>query len=100
MIERTKISKALHGVRGRAPVDLQALEELLVRFSHLVVEQRWIKELDINPLLASPAGLCALDARIVLHDADVTEDKLPKLAIRPYPSQYVENWTMKDGTPR
>ena len=41
-----------------------------MRFSDLVVEQPWIKELDINPLLASPDGLLALDARVVLHDAD------------------------------
>ena len=52
-----------------APVDMAALEELLVRFSELVVEHPWIKELDINPLLASPERLLALDARVVLHDA-------------------------------
>ena len=46
--------RGAEGVRGRAPVDLAALEQLLVRFSQLVVEQRWIKEIDINPLLASP----------------------------------------------
>ena len=39
------------------------LEQILVRFSQLVVEQRWIKEIDINPLLASADGLLALDAR-------------------------------------
>ena len=54
MMEQTKIYKALKGVRGRKPVDLAALEQLLVRFSALVAEQRWIKEIDINPLLASP----------------------------------------------
>ena len=54
MMEQTQIYKALKGVRGRKPVDLAALEQLLVRFSQLVAEQRWIKELDINPLLASP----------------------------------------------
>ena len=54
MMEQTKIYDALQGVRGRKPVDLEALERLLVRFSQLVVEQRWIKEIDINPLLASP----------------------------------------------
>ncbi len=52
MIERTTIYKALKGVRGRKPVDLPALEQLMVRFAQLVVEQRWIKEIDINPLLA------------------------------------------------
>ncbi len=62
MMERTKIYTALKGVRGRAPVDLPGLEQLLVAFSRLVVEQPWIKELDINPLMASPERLLALDA--------------------------------------
>jgi acetyltransferase len=97
MMEQTKIYTALQGVRGRSPVDLAALEQLLVRFSQLVVEQRWIKEIDINPLLASPDRLIALDARVVLHPPELTEDKLPYSAIRPYPIQYVSDWTMKDG---
>ncbi|MEB3216312.1 MAG: GNAT family N-acetyltransferase, partial [Nostocales cyanobacterium 94392] len=105
MMEHTKIYKALQGVRGRQSVDMAALEQLLVAFSQLVVEQRWIKEIDINPLLAIPptslnaGGLIALDARIVLHAQEVTEEQLPELAIRPYPSQYVGQWTMKNGTP-
>lgn len=98
MMEQTKIYKALQGVRGRAPVDLRGLEKLLVRFSQLIVEQRWIKELDINPLLASHDRLLALDARVVLHEPDVTEDQLPRLAIRPYPTRYVESWQLRDGT--
>jgi acetyltransferase len=98
MMEQTRIYKALQGVRGRRPVDIVALEKLMVQFSYLVVEQRWIKEIDINPLMASPDRLLALDARVVLHGPEVTEDKLPKLAIRPYPSQYVSPFTMKDGT--
>jgi len=96
MIERTKIYTALKGVRGRKPVDMDALEKLLVRFSHLVVEQPWIKELDINPLIASPDGLMALDGRVVLHNVK-DESALPKLAIRPYPNQYVTSWTTKKG---
>jgi acetyltransferase len=43
MMEQTLIYKALQGVRGRAAVNLAELELLLVRFSQLVVEQRWIK---------------------------------------------------------
>lgn len=99
MMEQTRVYTALKGVRGRKSVDLDALEALLVRFSQLVVEQRWIKEIDINPLLASPERLVALDARIVLHDLDVTEDKLPRLSIRPYPTDYITQWTAKDGSP-
>ncbi len=98
MMERTKIYTALKGVRGRDPVDLAALERLLVRFAQLITEQRWIKELDINPLVASPEKLIALDARVVLYDKNTKEEQLPKLAIRPYPIQYVGTWTAKDRT--
>lgn len=98
MMEQTKIFEALQGVRGRDPVDLDALASLLVRFSHLVVEQPWIKEIDINPLLASPERLLALDARIVLHDPETKIEELPKLAIRPYPTRYIEPWTLPNGT--
>ncbi len=97
MMEQTNIFKALKGVRGRKPVDLAALENLLVRFSQLVVEQPWIKEIDINPLLASPERLLALDARVVLHGLEMTEDKLPTPAVRPYPIHLVSEWKMKDG---
>lgn len=97
MMESTRIYTALQGVRGRPPVDIVALERLMVRFSQLVVEQPWIKEIDINPLLASDERLLALDARVVLHGADMTEDKLPHPAIRPYPTQYVESWVSKQG---
>ena len=99
MMERTRIVEALKGVRGRAPVDLGAVERLLVRFSRLVVEQPWIRELDINPLLASPERLVALDARVVLHDPETEEEELPRTAIRPYPNRYVSRAEMKDGTP-
>ena len=97
MIERTKIFEALKGVRGRLPVDIAAVEQLLVHFSQLVAEQSWIKELDINPLLASHEGLLALDARVLIQEAK-DESGLPRLAIRPYPSQYAAPWTTKDGT--
>ncbi len=96
LMERTKVFKALQGVRGRKPVDLAELAKLLVRFSYLVAGQPWIKEIDINPLLASPEGLLALDARVALHPLTVTEP--PRLALRPYPVQYVQPWQFPDGT--
>lgn len=97
MMESTKIYHALKGVRGRAAVDMVALENLLVRFSELVVENPRIKEIDINPLLASPDRLLALDARIVLHEASVTDEHLPQSAIRPYPEHLVSTWKLKNG---
>jgi acetyltransferase len=97
LMEQTKIFTALKGVRGRKPVDIEALEELLVRFSQLLVEQPWIKEIDINPLLASSERLLALDARVVVYGPEVKAEELPEPAIRPYPVKLVSTWKMKDG---
>jgi acetyltransferase len=98
LMEQTHIFATFQGVRGRPPIDLEALEHLLVRFSYLVAEQRRIKEIDVNPLFLSPERLLALDARVVLHSPEMSEQDLPKLAIRPYPLQYVQPWTLRDGT--
>ena len=99
MMERTKIYTALKGVRGRKATNIAALEQLLVRFSQLVVEQPWIAEIDINPLLVSSERIFALDGRVVLHDPKTPEDKLPHSAIRPYPNQYATPWRMKNKAP-
>ncbi|OJU81471.1 MAG: hypothetical protein BGO10_06520 [Chlamydia sp. 32-24] len=65
------------------------LEKILINFSQMIVENPWIKECDINPLLASADGIIALDARIVLHPLDTPKNKLPLPALRPYPVEYV-----------
>jgi acetyltransferase len=95
LMKRTKIFTALGGVRGRRGVDLAALENILVRFSELVLENPAIQEIDINPLLASPSGILALDARVILHASGAAA--LPRPAIRPYPSQYVKPWEFAGG---
>jgi acetyltransferase len=98
MMEQTRVWRALKGVRGMNPIDTAALEALLVRFSQLVVEQPWIAEIDINPFVVSPEGMMALDARVVVHGPEVSEKDLQRPAVRPYPTQYVSPWNMKDGT--
>lgn len=75
LMQRTSIYSALKGIRGRKPVDLAALESVLVNFTRLAVEQPRIQEIDINPLLASPERLIALDARIILHKRDANPAK-------------------------
>jgi len=95
MMEQTRIYKALQGVRGRSAIDLVKLEQLLVRFSQLIVEQPQISEIDINPLLVSPEGAIALDARVVLQ---TTENPISP-AIRPYPTQYVQKWSTEGDRP-
>ena len=97
-MEQTQIFKALQGVRGRKPVDLNRLERLLVRFSQLVLDLPMVQEIDINPLLVSSEGLLALDARVVLFPESTDLATIPKPTIRAYPSNYVEPVTLKDGT--
>ena len=58
MMEQTRIYQALRGVRGRKPVDLAALEQLLVRFSQLVVEQP-LDQRDRHQPAAGDAGVAA-----------------------------------------
>jgi acetyltransferase len=90
LMERTQIYSALKkGFRGRGAIDLGALEELLVRFSQLVIEQRRIKEIDINPLLVSSNQIIALDARVLLHEPHIGDRDLPRSTIRPYPIEYI-----------
>ena len=66
-VEQTRIAKVLHGVRGQPAADLVALDDTLVKFARLVQHERRIVELDINPLLATPDGIIALDARVVVR---------------------------------
>lgn len=66
-VEQTRIAKVLHGVRGQPAVNLAALDDTLVKFARLVQHERRIIELDINPLLATPEGIIALDARVVVR---------------------------------
>lgn len=90
-IESTKICKALKGIRGKKPCDLDLLSQTLVRFSELIIELPEIKELDINPLFATPDGITALDARVVLEKKGCPPVSIS--AIRPYPREY----TFVDG---
>jgi len=97
LMEGTRICQALKGARGNKAVDPGKLEELLVRFSELVIENPRIADIEINPLLAGPNVMVALDARVVLHPASVSDADLPRPAIRPYPSQYISQWQAPDG---
>jgi acetyltransferase len=102
LMEQTRVYEALQGVRGAPPADLAALERLLVRLSQLVLEQPAIREIDINPLLVLPGDprrpLVALDARILIQPLAGEGCSLPRPAIRPYPSEYVRPWKLRDGT--
>jgi acetyltransferase len=94
MMERTAVYQAM---RNAATIDLTALENLLVRFSYVVVQQQWIKTMTINPLVITQDGPLVFKARIELYGLDVSEKELPRLAVRPYPTQYVEVFVNREG---
>jgi acetyltransferase len=98
-MERTRIHEALKGVRGQRGVALAQLETLLVRFSQLIVDFLEIAEIDINPLLATPERVLALDARVLLGPPLTPGNaERPRLAIHPYPNQFISRYRLEDGT--
>lgn len=102
IVEETKIYKALSkGLRDKPPINLKSLEEIMVRFSNMVIDFPEISEIDLNPLVVSrDGGIESLDARIILDTSFVASEReqCPHLVIAPYPRKYVTRWTMKDGT--
>lgn len=74
-----------------------ALEKVLVRLSELVAQERWIATIRLDSLWASEAGLTAVQPAITLYPPETVETDLPRLAIRPYPVQYAQPFTSKQG---
>ena len=68
MIEEIKGYKLLKGYRGQAPVKISALEDILLAVSDFVENNPEIKEMDLNPVIASGNGAIAVDARVVLEE--------------------------------
>jgi acetyltransferase len=100
MLKSLKSWPLLQGYRGKPPVNIDRLIEILMRFSYLVADYPKIKELDINPLLVTPEDVIALDARVILDPDLVSRSVRPfsHLAIRPYPEEYVAQRELEDET--
>jgi len=64
MIRSLKGYKIIKGTRGQASIDEEQYAEIIVRLSTLLRFAPEIKEMDINPLLATAKGIIAVDARI------------------------------------
>jgi len=66
LIKSVRSFKLLDGYRGRAPADINALRDVILRVSLMSVQVPEIRELDLNPVMALPAGHgCRIvDARI------------------------------------
>ncbi|TCV89024.1 bifunctional acetate--CoA ligase family protein/GNAT family N-acetyltransferase [Sulfurirhabdus autotrophica] len=98
MIRKTHISKLLGAFRHMPPIDMAALESVLLRVSEMVCELPWIKEMDINPLIVDEGGAYAVDARIVVDFPPSSASRYAHMAIHPYPAHLVTRWQLPDGT--
>lgn len=99
MAESLRSWPLLRGYRGRPPIDVDRLVETLLRFSFLIADYPQIQEADVNPLLATPEGVVALDARVIVDRTAQSEPAAPysHLAIRPYPHELERKARLADG---
>jgi acetyltransferase len=104
MMGETKIYRYLQTNRAYEKT-LRYLEEIIVRFSHLIIKFPHIKEIDINPFFITEQNGIVLDASILL-EADVLDGFTPvmgdfcppHLSICPYPDQYIDIFQLRDGS--
>jgi acetyltransferase len=97
LIQRVRSAAILGEWRGAPPVDLEAIEHVLLRVSEMVCELPQLREMDINPLIVDETGAVVVDARIVVDHAQPPAFRYDHLSILPYPANYTQDWPMRGG---
>nr|WP_316642438.1 bifunctional acetate--CoA ligase family protein/GNAT family N-acetyltransferase [uncultured Roseateles sp.] len=101
LIERSRVAETLGEWRGASAVDMDALEQLLLRVSEMVCELPQLREMDINPIIIDESGAVAVDARIVIDSAPQAvsgrSNNYGHLSILPYPARYEQVWPLPGG---
>ena len=97
MLASTRTSARLGEFRNMPPVNMEALESVLLRVSEMVCELPWIRAMDINPLIVDENGAVAVDAHISIENLALTAGRYDHMAIHPYPSHLVTQYQTKDG---
>ena len=98
MLASTRTTARLGEFRNMPPVNMEALESVLLRVSSMVCELPWIREMDINPLIVDENGAVAVDARIMIENTPITAGRYDHMAIHPYPSHLKTGFQAKDGS--
>lgn len=97
MLASTRTSARLGEFRNMPPVNMEALQDVLLRVSEMVCELPWIAELDINPLIVDEHGAVAVDARVRVENIPLTAGRYDHMAIHPYPSHLSQSYNTSDG---
>jgi len=99
LIDRTRIGRVLGAYRDVPAADREALVELLCGVSDIVCALSWLKEMDLNPVIAHPGGAVIADARAVIDPARVqSPPRYGHMAIHPYPAELEGEVALRDGT--
>ncbi len=97
MMEETKVYQLLKGYRNIPPANIMLLEEIIVRFSQMLVDFPQLKEFEINPLLINENEAMALDARGTINKERINTKPHENLVISPYPAKYISLWKLRNG---
>jgi acetyltransferase len=100
LIARTRVARVLKAYRNVPAADEAAVALVLVKLAQLAADFPQLRELDLNPLLADPDGVLAVDARVAIapvDDAGRGPPGHPRFAIRPYPKEWERHVTLRDG---
>jgi acetyltransferase len=97
LIDRARVAETLGEWRGASAVNVQALEQVLLRVSEMVCELPQLREMDINPIIVDENGAVAVDARIVIDQAPGSARDYSHLAILPYPAHHEQVWPLRGG---
>ena len=101
LIERSRVAETLGEWRGASAVNMDALEQVLLRVSEMVCELPHLREMDINPIIVDESGAVAVDARIVIDSApQVSSGRFSDyhhLSILPYPARYEKTLPLRGG---
>jgi acetyltransferase len=97
MMEETKVYQLLKGYRNRPPANIKLLDEIIVRFSQMMVDFPQLKEFEINPLFIDENEAFALDARGMIYQEGLKAKPHENLVITPYPEKYKSLWKLRDG---
>ena len=98
LIEESKAFTVLSGYGGRKPVAFSGLEQVLIRFSSIVVDFPEIASFTIDPLAVANGKIRAMRSTHFPWAARaVPAGAYPHLVITPYPTRYIMPWTLRDG---
>ncbi|MCX7172965.1 MAG: GNAT family N-acetyltransferase [Proteobacteria bacterium] len=97
MLQSTHAVARLGAFRNKPPVNMEAIEAVLLRVSEMVCELPWIHEMHINPLIVDEIDAIAVDARIFIASQPQNAGRYDHMAIHPYPSHKVIRYKTRDG---